>query len=210
MATTTPNYGWDVPTSTDYVKDGATAIETLGDDIDATLYSINGGTGSTGLHLISTTTVSSQSSLQINNCFSSTYDNYKIVISNLSASAAGGLMGMRLGTNVSLTNYAWIKAGMSTGAATNSTGASGQTYWGINFISSSVPAGFFTGDICNPFNSTYSYFNGIGYGGFTTGGVWFGQAFAGHYNATTSFTGLYLFPDSGTFSANVSIYGYRK
>jgi hypothetical protein len=35
MATTTPNFGWDVPTSTDYVKDGATAIETLGDDIDA-------------------------------------------------------------------------------------------------------------------------------------------------------------------------------
>jgi hypothetical protein len=35
MATTTPNFGWSVPTSTDYVKDGATAIETLGDAIDA-------------------------------------------------------------------------------------------------------------------------------------------------------------------------------
>ena len=40
MATTTPNYGWPVPTSTDYVKDGATAIEALGDAIDATLYAI--------------------------------------------------------------------------------------------------------------------------------------------------------------------------
>jgi hypothetical protein len=37
MATTTPNYGWPVPTSTDYVKDGATAIEALGDAVDATL-----------------------------------------------------------------------------------------------------------------------------------------------------------------------------
>ena len=35
MATTTPNFGWTVPTSTDYVKDGAVAIETLGDAIDA-------------------------------------------------------------------------------------------------------------------------------------------------------------------------------
>lgn len=35
MATTTPNFGWSVPTSTDYVKDGAVAIETLGDAIDA-------------------------------------------------------------------------------------------------------------------------------------------------------------------------------
>jgi hypothetical protein len=38
MATTTPNYGWTVPTSTDYVKDGATASETLGDAIDASVY----------------------------------------------------------------------------------------------------------------------------------------------------------------------------
>ena len=37
MATTTPNNGWAVPTSTDYVKDGATAIETLGDAIDASV-----------------------------------------------------------------------------------------------------------------------------------------------------------------------------
>jgi hypothetical protein len=37
MATTTPTFGWSVPTSTDYVKDGATAIETLGDSIDATM-----------------------------------------------------------------------------------------------------------------------------------------------------------------------------
>ena len=37
MATTTPNNGWSVPTSTDYVKDGADAIETLGDAIDASV-----------------------------------------------------------------------------------------------------------------------------------------------------------------------------
>jgi hypothetical protein len=41
MATTTPNYGWSVPTSTDLVKDGATAIETLGDSADATVKALN-------------------------------------------------------------------------------------------------------------------------------------------------------------------------
>lgn len=35
MATTTPNNGWPVPTSTDLVTNGATAIESLGDAIDA-------------------------------------------------------------------------------------------------------------------------------------------------------------------------------
>jgi hypothetical protein len=44
MATTTPNFGWVVPTSTDLVKDGATAIETLGDSIDTSLVDLKGGT----------------------------------------------------------------------------------------------------------------------------------------------------------------------
>jgi len=44
MATTTPNFGWVVPTSTDLVKNGATAIETLGDSIDASMAELKGGT----------------------------------------------------------------------------------------------------------------------------------------------------------------------
>jgi hypothetical protein len=44
MATTTPNFGWSVPTSTDLVKDGATAIELLGDSIDASFVDLLGGT----------------------------------------------------------------------------------------------------------------------------------------------------------------------
>jgi hypothetical protein len=44
MATTTPNFGWPVPTSTDLVKDGATAIEALGDAIDASMLDFKGGT----------------------------------------------------------------------------------------------------------------------------------------------------------------------
>jgi hypothetical protein len=79
MATTTPNYGWDVPTSTDYVKDGATAIETLGDDIDATLYTALGG-AYPGMRLIKKQTVgTSVSTVTVTNAFSATYEGYKIV-----------------------------------------------------------------------------------------------------------------------------------
>lgn len=44
MATTTPNFGWDIPQSTDLVKDGATAIAALGTDIDSALVDLKGGT----------------------------------------------------------------------------------------------------------------------------------------------------------------------
>jgi hypothetical protein len=53
MATTTPNFGWPVPTSTDLVKNGATAIEALGDSIDASMLDLKGGT--TGQVLSKTT-----------------------------------------------------------------------------------------------------------------------------------------------------------
>ena len=50
MATTTPNYGWAVPTSSDLVKNGATDIETLGDSVDASLW--NSGFGQAGKNKI--------------------------------------------------------------------------------------------------------------------------------------------------------------
>lgn len=52
MATTTTNFGWTVPQSTDLVKDGATAISTLGSGIDTSLVGLKGGT--TGQYLTKT------------------------------------------------------------------------------------------------------------------------------------------------------------
>jgi hypothetical protein len=43
MATTT-NFGWTVPTSADLVKNGATAISTLGQGVDTTMAELKGGT----------------------------------------------------------------------------------------------------------------------------------------------------------------------
>lgn len=43
MATTT-NFGWDTPDDTDYVKDGAAAMRTLGSSIDTSMGDLLGGT----------------------------------------------------------------------------------------------------------------------------------------------------------------------
>jgi len=37
---TSPNYGWTEPDNTGYVKNGALDMRTLGNQIDATVYSI--------------------------------------------------------------------------------------------------------------------------------------------------------------------------
>ena len=44
MATTTTNFSWPIPQSTDLVKDGATAIASLGSGIDTSLVDLKGGT----------------------------------------------------------------------------------------------------------------------------------------------------------------------
>ena len=44
MATTTTNFSWPIPQSTDLVKDGATAIASLGSGIDTSMAELKGGT----------------------------------------------------------------------------------------------------------------------------------------------------------------------
>jgi len=95
MATTTPNYGWPVPTSTDYVKDGATAIEALGDAIDATVFGL-GGAGA--LTLVKKQTIGTAvSTVAVTAAFSATYANYKIIINGGSISGAGNPVNIQLG-----------------------------------------------------------------------------------------------------------------
>ena len=87
MATTTPNYGWAVPTSTDLVKDGATAIETLGDAIDASMNTAL-GTKKAGIILLNTTSFSAVTSVSLPaSTFTTTYDRY-LIKGNLSCSNA--------------------------------------------------------------------------------------------------------------------------
>jgi hypothetical protein len=90
MATTTPNYGWAVPTSTDLVKDGATAIETLGDAIDASMNTAL-GTKKAGMVLLNTTSFSGVTSVSLPALsFTSAYTNYVLYV-NATSSASVGL-----------------------------------------------------------------------------------------------------------------------
>jgi hypothetical protein len=84
MATTTPNFGWPVPTSTDLVKDGATAIEALGDAVDSTVYT-------KGLFQIgSTLTLTGAASFSFTS-IPTTYKSLELVIENFYFASANNL-----------------------------------------------------------------------------------------------------------------------
>jgi hypothetical protein len=211
MATTTPNYGWDVPTSTDYVKDGATAIETLGDDIDATLYTINNGSAKVGSHFITSASLSG-ASVTVSSAFSATYNAYEIVITDLKTTLLSDL-NFRIGTAATAYYGTQIYAGASYATATGNAQYS-NTNNGTSIptgIVSTSTAGIVGGGtiyVQNPFVGNTTTFQMFGSDPRTDGQ---GRVTNGYHNAATSYTSFTLLAAGTTFTAGtVRVYGLRN
>ena len=208
MATTT-NYGWTTPDDTALVKDGAAAIRTLGSAIDTSLNTAL-GTKKAGLVLLNTTSFSGVSSQSINDVFSATYTNYKILLDTDASDADIGLsMRMRVsGADNTSNNYRWASGYKDTSAgAISGQSGSGLTSSFRVLAASSVGRCFSSIDIFNPFTAEET-----GYVGnyFQIASVGFAQFVAANMSVTTSYTGFTLIPTAGTITGTVSVYGYNK
>ena len=201
MATTTPNYGWPVPTSTDLVKDGATAIEALGDAIDATVF----GLGDAGLEFIKSQVIGTAvSSVNVTSAFSATYDDYKILVTGGVASTADN-MNLKLGATA--TGYYNAQAATTFGGAgAGAANSNGTTFTRISETSTGTLTANF--ELKNPFAAkvtilSYSFCNPN-----TTGAAGAG---AGFLNNTTSYTDFTLIPATGNYTGGtIYVYGYAK
>jgi hypothetical protein len=202
MATTTPNYGWPVPTSTDYVKDGATAIEALGDAIDATVFGLGGG----GLTLIKTQTIGTAvSSVNVTSAFSTTYDNYKITVSGGVGSAVGNL-GLKLGATVT-GYYAGLTAVSYSAASADLASNNNATSW--TFAGRTTTDSIYANlELNAPFLSKNTFVSAPAQNAATGGSA---GAMAGFLNNTTSYTDFTLTPASGTLTGGtIRVYGYKN
>jgi hypothetical protein len=205
MATTTPNYGWPVPTSTDLVKDGATAIEALGDAIDATVFA-----QSSALTLLKSYTFSAVSSLSFDaNTFSSTYDNYKILFT--ATQSATGYIAIRFraaGTDDSGSNYYYAMAQARTGGTQTLTGG-GAANLSVPIRGSSTGGVRATLDVMSPKSASLNK-SWLGLSTGTDGtGTHVATSF-GTYLSSTSFDSLSFFTETGTMTGTCSVYGYKK
>jgi hypothetical protein len=203
MATTTPNYGWDVPTSTDYVKDGATAIETLGDDIDATLWTALGG-AYPGLRLVKKQTIGSGvSSVTVTSAFSATYEAYKIIITGGVGSVADRYLSFNFDGATSNYYYALSFVTYATGATSGA--ANGASPVGAFFYAGSSTTNFISMDltVLNPFLAKPSQFTGSLHGPTIAGTC------QGIHQTATSYTGFTVAPNTGTLTGGtIYVYGY--
>jgi hypothetical protein len=204
MATTTPNYGWTVPTSTDLVKDGATAIETLGDAIDASMNTAL-GTKKAGLVLLNTTSFSAVASQSINDVFSATYQNY-LILGNLSGSTGNpGDFRLRVsGADNSTNNY--IRQTINADSTTLAAATQTSTLWTQFFVYSTADTSIFEAIITNPFATAKT-----GYFARSTQEGSSLKIQGGYHNVSSSFTGFTLLAQSGnTITGTVRVYGYNN
>ena len=199
---TTTNNGWTYPESTDLVKDGATAIQTLADDIDTTLGVY--APSSSGLTLINTTSFSAVASQSINDCFSTTYDNYKIFFNAIGSTDLDLDIRFRVsGADNSTANY--NRQLLSAGGTTLIGGrAVSQTSGLVHALRTEDVELELT--VVNPFKTARTMYHTQGYDS-DTGALL--KYIVGRFNLTTSFTGFTLIC-AGTMTGTLSVYGLAK
>jgi len=206
MATTTPNYGWAVPTSTDLVKDGATAIETLGDAIDASMNTAL-GTKKAGMVLLNTTSFSAVASQSINDVFSTTYDNYLILTSHTNSSAAQDLnLRLRVGGADNSTASSYVRQLMEASGSTVSGGRT-TTDRHVFGVTNDILSNAQSLTVFNPFiaQPTVFYSQDLNSRSNAFIAVW-----GGTHNQSTSYTGFTIFPSAGNITGKITVFGYSK
>ena len=150
--------------------------------------------------------------IEIVNCFSSTYDNYRIVMTNVSTPAANSIYWRAIigSTPQQGVNYSYTNLGLSTRAASISSSAFDQTkaYLGFDCYNAESNVGAF--DIYHPFlvRRTYAYGNtqglNSGFNGFNM------RNCASMYDSPVSIDGIQFLSDNSNITAKIRIYGYRN
>jgi hypothetical protein len=200
MAGQTTNYLFDYPTSTDYVKDGATAIQTLATDVDTTLFTALGG-AYPGLRLIKKQTIGSAvSSVAVTSAFSATYDAYKIVVTGGVGSTNSDLT-FSLTGGTSVYNYSLIYVAYGSPSVAGANASSAGSYAFAGYCTASKLN--INMDVLDPFATKVTTFSNQMVSNSVAGTA------GGFHNSATSFTGFTLAPSSGTITGGtIYVYGY--
>lgn len=195
-------YNWDVPSDDDYVKDTAAYMRTLGNDIDATLWDINAGTGKVGMHLLVNQSFTSVTFINVDNIFNGTYNNYAIKIDGTSAAATDINLQLRSNGTTNTTNYAYLMWGNT--YASTAIAVQGGVSAGSMIVGRCEPQGGSTDiSLHSPFLTTRTYGNAQ----FADYALTRNAGFV--HDNTSSFTGFRI-STSQNFTGNIRVYGLRN
>jgi len=158
-----------------------------------------------GLVFIQKGTFSAAAAVNVNTCFSSTYDNYRILVKITGASVVNGevRLRMRLATTDNTTsNY----NSQRLYAQNTSVGGSATTNQTSSVMGPQNTAlSWNITDMANPFLAENTLYATTAMYNQTHIDNW-----AGAHKVASSFDGFTMFPDAGTITGEVWVYGYAK
>jgi hypothetical protein len=158
---------------------------------------------------ITDSTFSAASSVSVNNCFTSTYANYKIVIHGTGSESAGSFVDMRLrvsGADNSTANYFYSYSTVNNSGTAADVGAGSQTVWRV-FSAGTLQNGCEI-TVTTPQLTELHSINAIFSMASPATGIT-GRS-GGTFNTATSFDGFSLIPVTGTITGTLRVYGYRN
>jgi hypothetical protein len=201
MATTT-NYGWTTPDDTSLVKDGASAIRTLGSSIDTSLNNAL-GTKKAGLVLLNTTSFSAVSSVSLPaNTFTTTYDSYLLVLDFTVSQSAELRFRTRLaGTDATGANYDFY-ANALTQTFDNQSFGTGITSAYICGNDTAITTIMQIHNIALAENTRFSMQGSIG----SRNGIFS----SGIHNVATAYDSATFFRSAGTMTGQINVLGVNK
>jgi len=166
-----------------------------------------------GLVLITSESFSAVSSISVNGCFSNTYANYKILYKFTAASAANAQVNIRMrasGSDNTTSNYDVVRIVAAVGTLNVGTSEGQSAMLQVGNIDSTHPtAASGSIDIFGPFISAQTTLVAQTTSKDNSGFSYYIPA-SGFQRQASSFDGFTLYPNSGTFSGAIRIYGYRN
>jgi hypothetical protein len=166
---------------------------------------------SAGLTLVNTTTFTTTSTVQVNNCFSSSYNNYRVLLTLTAASANGGItLQYSVSGTPSAASYYGAGFAIFSSAVSGSIGQVNTGSLTINDVSStnpSFPANSI--DIYSPNIATNTIMTNLAFGETSVNGIKATYQ-GGLHLIATAYDGLTIKPASGTISGTIRIYGYKN
>lgn len=165
-----------------------------------------------GLKHIHSGTYTSVASVAIDDVFSATYDNYRLIISKIQSDSTSTELNVRLrtgGSTLSNSSYYWATYGYRHTATVFSDAGAAQSSSRLGRLKETALNNNYSYDVWSPFrDDSPTFFWG---GGFGTDSTLFTIHSGAAYTPNTQVDGLYLFPSSGNFATiTVDIYGYSE
>ena len=168
--------------------------------------------GAGTLVLINTTSFSAASSAVVNNCFSSTYDNYRLLINLSTTSGAGNAITIQWrssGSNATGNDYIFSFTGLQSNSTTYNYAGGGNGSTGVAESGLSGVPVFSVVDIYGPFLTQQTNYTAQ-FQCVTTGTVNRVAQGGGRHGLGNSYDGFSLAVAAGTITGEIKIYGYRK